>query len=80
MEGKVYCFIGHRNVKKTAKLREKLTDTSRWLITEKEVEYLLQEKQETNKKDWTVYYIVCGCVAGIVLTVLLICKIKPQGS
>ena len=35
---KICCFIGHRNVKKTTKLREKLTDTVRWLITEKEVD------------------------------------------
>lgn len=38
---KICCFIGHRNVKKTAKLREKLTDTLRWLITEKEVDKFL---------------------------------------
>lgn len=38
---KICCFIGHRNVKKTAKLREKLTDTVRWLITEKEVDQFL---------------------------------------
>ena len=35
------CFIGHRNIKKTAKLREKLTDTVRWLITEKDVDQFL---------------------------------------
>ena len=38
---KICCFIGHRNVKKTAKLREKLTDTVRWLITKKEVDQFL---------------------------------------
>ena len=38
---KICCFIGHRNVKKTANLREKLTDTVRWLITEKEVDKFL---------------------------------------
>lgn len=35
------CFIGHRNVKKTPELREKLVNTVRWLITEKEVEQFL---------------------------------------
>ena len=38
---KICSFIGHRNVKKTAKLREKLTDTLCWLITEKEVDKFL---------------------------------------
>ena len=46
---------------------------------ENEVEYLLQEKQESNKKDSTVFYIICACGVGIALIVLLICKIKPQG-
>lgn len=41
MEGKVCCFIGHRNVEKTPKLREKLTNTVRWLITEKGVDKFL---------------------------------------
>lgn len=47
---------------------------------ENEVEYLLQEKQESNKKDSTVFYIICACGVGIALIVLLICKIKPQGA
>lgn len=39
--GKVCCFIGHRNVKKTTELKEKLTKTLHWLITEKEVDKFL---------------------------------------
>lgn len=39
--GKVCCFIGHRNVKKSAKLREKIINTVCWLITEKEVDQFL---------------------------------------
>lgn len=39
--GKVCCFIGHRNVKRTVELREKITNTVRWLITEKEVDQFL---------------------------------------
>ena len=39
--GKVCCFIGHRNVKKTTELKEKLMKTVRWLITEKGVDQLL---------------------------------------
>jgi uncharacterized phage-like protein YoqJ len=41
MKGKVCCFIGHRNVKKTLELREKLTNTIRWLITENGVDKFL---------------------------------------
>lgn len=39
--GKVCCFIGHRNVKKTTELKEKLINTVRWLITEKGVNKFL---------------------------------------
>ena len=39
--GKVCCFIGHRNVKKTNKLKEKLMNTVRWLIIEKGVDKFL---------------------------------------
>ena len=39
--GKVCCFIGHRNVKKTTELKEKLMNTVRWLITEKGVDKFL---------------------------------------
>ena len=35
------CFIGHRNVKKTTELKEKLINTVRWLITEKSVDKFL---------------------------------------
>ena len=41
MEGKACCFIGHRNVKKTTELKEKLVNTIRWLITEKGVDKFL---------------------------------------
>ena len=41
MDGKVCCFIGHRNVEKTAELREKLTNAIRQLITEKGVNKFL---------------------------------------
>lgn len=39
--GKVCCFIGHRNVKKTTELKEKLINTVRWLITENGVDKFL---------------------------------------
>ena len=39
--GKVCCFIGHRNVKKTTELKEILINTVRWLITEKGVNKFL---------------------------------------
>ena len=39
--GKVCCFIGHRNVKKTTELKEKLMNTVRWLIIEKSVDKFL---------------------------------------
>ena len=41
MDGKVCCFIGHRNVKKTTELKEKLMNTVRWLISEKDVSKFL---------------------------------------
>ena len=47
---------------------------------ENKVEYLLQEKQETNKKNSTVFYISCASIMGFVLILLPICKIKPQGT
>ena len=39
--GKVCCFIGHRNVKKTTELKEKLTKTVCGLITENGVDKFL---------------------------------------
>ena len=39
--GKVCCFIGYRNIEKTPKLREKLTNTICQLITEKGVKEFL---------------------------------------
>ena len=39
--GKACCFVGHRNVEKTLKLREKLMSTIRSLIVEKNVDRFL---------------------------------------
>ena len=41
MDGKVCCFIGHRNVEKTPELKERLIDTIRRLITENGVNKFL---------------------------------------
>ncbi len=41
MDGKVCCFIGHRNVEKTPELKESLIDTIRRLITENGVNKFL---------------------------------------
>ena len=59
---------------------EQLADGYFVISAENEVEYLLQEKQEANKKDSTVFYISCASIMGIVLILLPICKIKPQGT
>ena len=41
MDGKVCCFIGHRNVETTPELKERLINTVRWLITENGVNKFL---------------------------------------
>ena len=41
------CFIGHRNVKKTTELKEKLTKTVCWLITENGVDKFLFGSKST---------------------------------
>lgn len=41
MDGKVCCFIGHRNVEKTPELKKRLIDTVRRLITENGVNKFL---------------------------------------
>ena len=41
MDGKVCCFIGHRNVEKTPELKERLINTIRRLITENGVNKFL---------------------------------------
>ena len=47
MEEKVCCFIGHRKIEKTPELREKLINTVRWLITEKDTsKFLFGDKSD----------------------------------
>ena len=41
MDGKICCFIGHRNVEKTPELKERLINTIRRLITENGVNKFL---------------------------------------